>query len=82
MLCLLKTSRDLQISFAAVMHLVEALSQETLLTVKLGKPLICLVGTLSPNDILNIIKAGFVLQNVNNLNNNNNNNNNKNNGMD
>jgi hypothetical protein len=35
MLCLLKTSRDLQMLFAAVAHLVEGLNHETLLTLKL-----------------------------------------------
>jgi hypothetical protein len=34
--------------FAAVNHLVEGLSLETLLTLKVEKPLICLVGTRRP----------------------------------
>jgi hypothetical protein len=38
MLCLLKTPRDLQILFAAVTHLVERLSLETLLTLKIESP--------------------------------------------
>jgi hypothetical protein len=45
MLCLLKTSRDLQILLAAVTHLVEGLSLKTLLTSEVEKSLICLVGT-------------------------------------
>jgi hypothetical protein len=45
MLCVLKTPRDLQMLFAAVTHLVEGLSLETLLTLKPEKSLICLVGT-------------------------------------
>jgi hypothetical protein len=48
MVCLLKTSRDLQMLFAAVTHLVEGLSLETVLALKVGKSLICLVGTRSP----------------------------------
>jgi hypothetical protein len=43
MLCLLKTSRDLQMLFAAVTRLVEELSLETLLMLKVKKSLICLV---------------------------------------
>jgi hypothetical protein len=42
---LLKTSRDLQMSFAAVTHRVEGLSLDTLLTKKVEKSLVCLVGT-------------------------------------
>jgi hypothetical protein len=41
----LKTSRGLQILLAVVKHLVEGLSLETLLTLKLEKSLTCLVGT-------------------------------------
>jgi hypothetical protein len=48
MLCLLKTSRDLQMLFAAVTHLVEGLNLETLLTLKVENSLICLVGTRRP----------------------------------
>jgi hypothetical protein len=47
-LCLLKTSRDLQILFAAVKNLVEELILETLLTLKVEKPPICLVVTRRP----------------------------------
>jgi hypothetical protein len=57
MLCLLKTSRDLQILFAAVTHLAEGLSLETLLTLKVEKSLICLVGTRRPT-------VNFVIENV------------------
>jgi hypothetical protein len=45
MLHLLKTSRDLQMLFAAVMHLVNGLNLETLLMLRVEKSLICLVGT-------------------------------------
>jgi hypothetical protein len=41
----MKKSRDLQILFAAVTHLVEGLSFQTLLTLKMEKSVICLVGT-------------------------------------
>jgi hypothetical protein len=44
-LCLLKTSRDLRMLFTAGTHLVEALILETLLTLKVEKSLVCLVGT-------------------------------------
>jgi hypothetical protein len=58
------TSRDLQMLFAAAKHLVEGLSLETLLTLKVEKSLICLVGTRDQlyqqqND------SQFVLENVN-----------------
>jgi hypothetical protein len=49
MLCLLETSRDLQMLFAAVTRLVEGLSLETLLMLKVGKSLICLLGTRRPD---------------------------------
>jgi hypothetical protein len=48
MVCLLKTSSDLQMLSAAVTHLVEGLSLEILLTLKVEKSLICLVGTWRP----------------------------------
>jgi hypothetical protein len=48
MLSLLKTSRDLQMLFAAVTHIVEGPSLDTLLVLKVEKPLICLVGTRRP----------------------------------
>jgi hypothetical protein len=41
----LKMSRDLQMLFAAVTHLVEGLSFKTLLTFKVEKSVICLVCT-------------------------------------
>jgi hypothetical protein len=48
MLYLLKTFRDLQMLFAAVTHRVEGLSLETLLTLRVEKALICVVGTRRP----------------------------------
>jgi hypothetical protein len=45
MVDLLKTSRDLQMLFAAVIHLAEG---EALLALKVEKSLICLVGTRRP----------------------------------
>jgi hypothetical protein len=48
MLYLLKTSRDLHMLFAAMTHLIEGLSLESLLTLKVEKSLICLVGTRTP----------------------------------
>jgi hypothetical protein len=48
MLSLLKTFTDMQILFAAVTHLDERLILETLLTLKVSKSLICLVGTRRP----------------------------------
>jgi hypothetical protein len=47
MVCSLKTFRYLQIVFAAVTHLDERLSLETLVTLK-QKPLICLAHTRPP----------------------------------
>jgi hypothetical protein len=41
---MLKTSPDLQMLFAAVTRLPEGLSLETILTLKVEKSLICLVG--------------------------------------
>jgi hypothetical protein len=48
MLCLLKTSRDLQMLFAAVTHLVEGLSLEPVLTLKVEKAVTCIVDTERP----------------------------------
>jgi hypothetical protein len=48
MLCLLKTSRDLQMFFASMTHLVEGLSLETLLTLKVEQSLICLMDARKP----------------------------------
>jgi hypothetical protein len=45
MLGLLKTARDLHMLFATVTRLVEGLSLETLLTLKVEETLTCLVGT-------------------------------------
>jgi hypothetical protein len=58
MVCLLKTSRDLQM-FAAVTHLVEGPSLETLQTLKVEKSLICLVGTRRPT--VSIIEQHSIL---------------------
>jgi hypothetical protein len=43
-LFLLKMSRDLQMLFAAITHLVEGLSLETFFTLKVEKSLICFAG--------------------------------------
>jgi hypothetical protein len=48
MIILLKMFRDLQMLLAAVTHLVEGLSHETLLTLKVEKSPICLVGRWKP----------------------------------
>jgi hypothetical protein len=45
---LLKTSRDLQMLFAAVTHFVEGIGSEALLTLKVEKSLLCLVGARRP----------------------------------
>jgi hypothetical protein len=47
--------------FAAVMHLDEGLSFETLLTLKVEKSLLCLVGTRRPTVAITVI---CVLENV------------------
>jgi hypothetical protein len=46
--CLLKSSRNLQILFTAVMHLLEGPSLETLLILKVEKSVIFLVGAQRP----------------------------------
>jgi hypothetical protein len=43
-LFLLKMSRDLQVLFGAITHLVEGLSLETFLTLKVEESLICFAG--------------------------------------
>jgi hypothetical protein len=48
MLCLLKTFRDLHMLFATATHLIEGLSSETLLTIKLERSLIFLVRIRRP----------------------------------
>jgi hypothetical protein len=63
-MCLLKTSRDLQMLFVAVTYIAEGLSFETLLTLKVEKSLICLVGTRRPTVSI-IEQVSFVLENVN-----------------
>jgi hypothetical protein len=47
-MCLFKMCRHLQMLFAAVAHLDERLSLETLLTLKVEKCLSCLVGIWRP----------------------------------
>jgi hypothetical protein len=47
-LFLLKMSRDLLMLFAAITHLVEGRSLETLLTLKVEKSLICFAGICKP----------------------------------
>jgi hypothetical protein len=47
-LLLLKMSRDLMMLFAAITHLVEGLSLETFLTLKVEKSLICFAGICRP----------------------------------
>jgi hypothetical protein len=44
----LETLKDLEMLFAAVTYLVEGLSLETLLTLKVEKFVICLAGTRRP----------------------------------
>jgi hypothetical protein len=51
--CLFKTFRDLQMLFAPVTRLAEGLSLETLLTLKVEKSIICLVGTRRPTVSVN-----------------------------
>jgi hypothetical protein len=47
-LFLLKMSRDLQMLFAAITHLVEGLSLETFFTLKVEKSLSCFAGICRP----------------------------------
>jgi hypothetical protein len=47
-LFLLKMSRDLQMLFAAITHLVGGLSIETFFTLKVEKSLVCFAGTCKP----------------------------------
>jgi hypothetical protein len=56
---LLKTSRNLQMMFAAVADLDERLSLETLFALKVEKYVICLVGTWRPE--VSIIEQQFLL---------------------
>jgi hypothetical protein len=53
--------------FAAVTHLDEGLSLETLLTLKVEKPLIFVVGTWRQTIPINRTTFDFVLQNFNNI---------------
>jgi hypothetical protein len=57
--CLLKTSRDLQMLFAAMAHFDKGLTLETLLTLRVEKSLICLVDTRRPT--ASIIEETFIL---------------------
>jgi hypothetical protein len=61
MVCLLKTSRDLQMLFAAVTHLVEGLSLEALLALKMEK----FSGYTETNSIHNRTTVEIVLENAN-----------------
>jgi hypothetical protein len=64
MLCLVKMSRDLHTLFAAMMHLGEGLSFETLLMLRVERSLIRLVGTQRPT--VSILELPiFVLENTN-----------------
>jgi hypothetical protein len=66
MVCLLKTSGDLQMLFAAMTHLVEGLSLETLLTLNVEKSLIFLVGIWRPKvSIIRRPTFNSVLENAN-----------------
>jgi hypothetical protein len=58
-LFLLKMSRDLQMLFAAITHLVEGLSLETFLTLKVEKSLICFAGIYNPT--VSIIEQQLIL---------------------
>jgi hypothetical protein len=58
-LFLLKMSRDLQMLFAAITHLVEGLSLETFFTLKVEKSLICFAGIYRPT--LSIIEQQLIL---------------------
>jgi hypothetical protein len=64
MVCLLKTSRDLQTLFAAVTHLVERLNLEILLALKEEKSNL-FSGYMNTNSIHNRTTVNFVLENVN-----------------
>jgi hypothetical protein len=65
-LFLLKMSRDLQMLFAAITHLVEGLSLETYFTLKVEKSLICFESICKPT-VSNRIKVNLVLENINKL---------------
>jgi hypothetical protein len=61
----MKTSRDLQMFFAALTELVEGLSIETLPTLKAEKVSNLLSGYTETSNIHNRITFDFVLANVN-----------------
>jgi hypothetical protein len=58
-LFLLKMSRDLQMLFAGITHLVEGLSLDTFLTLKVEESLICFGGTCKL--AVSIIEQQFIL---------------------
>jgi hypothetical protein len=58
-LFLLKMSRNLQMLFAAITHLVEGLSLETFFTLKVEKSLICFIGICKPT--VSIIEQQLIL---------------------
>jgi hypothetical protein len=60
MVCLLKTFRNLQMLFAYVTHLVEGLSLETLLALKVRESLICLVENIYESRIRFIRKDALL----------------------
>jgi hypothetical protein len=61
-LCSVKSSRDLQMQFAAVAHLAEGLNHETWLPLNVEKCVLCLVSTLSQP--VSVIAVDFVLENA------------------
>jgi hypothetical protein len=58
-LFLLQMSRDLQMLFAAIAHLVEGLSLDTFFTLKVEKSLICFAGICKPT--LPLIEQQLIL---------------------
>jgi hypothetical protein len=58
-LFLLKMSRDLQVLFAAITHLVEGPSLETFFTLKVEKSRICFAGICKPT--VSIIEQQLIL---------------------
>jgi hypothetical protein len=65
MLFLLKISRNLQMLFAAIKHLVEGLSVETFLDSKSGKVPDLLCGYMQANSVHYRTAVNFVLENIN-----------------
>jgi hypothetical protein len=64
-MCLLKTSRDLDISFTAVPHFDEELNPWDITDIKGGKVPKLLCGYTQTNSIHNRIVVKFVIENVN-----------------